>query len=79
MQNTSPLKKSATQLFLKLHAQRWEQELFFKVVPANPAAIEQYSGLKHADDTSDAFFIAEMLRLGILTCGYIYDRKTPRA
>jgi len=23
-------KKSATQLFLKLHAQRWEQELFFK-------------------------------------------------
>jgi len=52
------------------------QEEGYKVVLANPAAIEQYNGLKHADDTSDAFFIAEMLRLGILPCGYIYDRKT---
>lgn len=31
-------------------------------------------GLKHADDKSDAYFIAELLRLGILKCGYIYPR-----
>lgn len=33
---------------------------------ANPAAIQQYSGLKHADDHSDACWLAEMLRLNIL-------------
>lgn len=52
------------------------QDHGYKVVLANPAKIDQYDGLKHADDTSDAFFVAEMLRLGILPCGYIYDRKT---
>jgi transposase len=48
----------------------------YNTVLANPAAIDQYKGLKHADDTSDAFFLAEMSRLGILPRGYIYDRKT---
>lgn len=43
------------------------------VVLANPAKIVQYSGLKHADDKSDAFFLAELLRLGILPTGYMYD------
>ena len=38
----------------------------YKVHLANPAAIQQYSGLKHADDKHDAFWLAEMLRLGIL-------------
>jgi hypothetical protein len=28
--------------------------------------MEQYSGIKHADDTNDAFFVAELLRLAIL-------------
>ena len=42
---------------------------------ANPAAIQQYSGLKHADDHSDARFLAEMLRLDILPEGYIYPRE----
>ncbi len=42
---------------------------------ANPAAIEQYSGLKHADDKHDAFWLAEMLRLGILPEGYIYPKE----
>jgi len=50
------------------------QDLEYPVLLANPAAIEQYSGLKHADDKSDAFFLAELLRLGILPTGYIYDR-----
>src|SRR5579862_9037121 len=29
----------------------------YPVVLANPARIKQYSGLKHADDRSDAFFL----------------------
>ncbi len=52
------------------------QDHGYKVVLANPAKIEQYSGLKHTNDQSDAFFIAEMLRLGILPCGHIYERET---
>ena len=48
----------------------------YPVVLANPAAIVQYDGLKHVDDTDDAFFLAELLRLGILPTGYIYDPKT---
>lgn len=39
---------------------------------ANPAAMDQYSGLKNTDDKSDAFFIAEQMRLGLLKTGYIY-------
>lgn len=42
---------------------------------ANPAKIEQYNGLKHADDKSDAYFLAELQRLNILPTGYIYDPK----
>ncbi len=51
------------------------QDLGFHVVLANPAALTQYDGLKHADDQSDAFFLAEVLRLGILPEGYIGERK----
>lgn len=42
---------------------------------ANTAAIQQYSGLKHGDDESDALWLAEMLRLGILPEGYIYPKE----
>lgn len=45
----------------------------YPVVLANPAKIEQYSGLKHADDKSDAYFLAELQRLNILPTGHIYD------
>lgn len=48
------------------------QALKYPVVLANPAGMAQYSGIKHADDTSDAFFLAELLRLGILPTGHIY-------
>src|SRR5712672_3267775 len=51
------------------------QALKYPVVLANPAGMEQYSGIKHADDTNDAFFLAELLRLNILPTGYIYDAK----
>ncbi len=42
---------------------------------ANPSAIQKYSGLKHADDVHDAFWLAEMLRLGILPEGFIYPKE----
>jgi transposase len=42
---------------------------------ANPAAIQKYTGLKHSDDQHDAFWLAEMLRLGILPEGYIYPKE----
>jgi transposase len=41
---------------------------------ANPAAMQQYTGLKHADDDTDAVWLGEMLRLGILPEGYIYPK-----
>ena len=47
--------------------------LSYPVVLANPAKIDQYSGIKHADDQSDAYFLAELQRLGILPTGHIYD------
>jgi len=47
----------------------------YPVVLANPARITQYSGIKHADDKNDAFFLAELLRLGILPTGYVYDAE----
>lgn len=47
--------------------------LGYPVVLANPAQIDQYSGLKHADDQSDAYFLAELQRLDILPTGHIYD------
>jgi len=45
----------------------------YPVVLANPAKIDQYSGIKHADDKNDAFFLAELSRLKILPTGYVYD------
>lgn len=40
---------------------------------ANPAKIEQYRGLKHADDKHDAFHLAELQRLKILPKAHVYD------
>jgi len=42
---------------------------------ANPGAMQQYSGLKFADDSSDARWLAHMLRIGLLPEGYIYPRE----
>jgi transposase len=42
---------------------------------ANPSAIKQYEGIKHTDDQQDAFFLAQMLILGILPQGYIYPKQ----
>lgn len=51
------------------------QEHGFEVHLANPAAIQAYSGLKHTDDKWDSFWLAHMLRLGILPEGYIYPKQ----
>lgn len=47
----------------------------YPMVLANPAAMKQYDGLKYADDRHDAYWLAHMLRLGILPTGYIYPRE----
>lgn len=47
----------------------------YNVKLANPGAMKQYDGLKHTDDTSDAFFLAQLDSLGILPTGYIYPKE----
>ena len=47
----------------------------FPAVLVNTAAIQQYEGLKHSDDRYDAWWLAHMMRLGILPKGYIYPRE----
>jgi transposase len=42
---------------------------------ANPSAIKQYEGLKYSDDHHDAFFLSQLLILGILPQGYIYPKN----
>ena len=49
-------------------------EAGYRVHLANPAAIQQYSGLKYSDDHSDARWLAHLLRLGVLPEGYIYPK-----
>jgi transposase len=53
-------------------------EAGYRVHLANPAAMQQYNGLKYTDDHSDARWLAHLLRLGVLPEGYIYPR-TERA
>lgn len=50
-------------------------EAGYQVHLVNTAAVQQYEGLKHTDDDSDAFWLAHLLRLGILPTGYIYPKK----
>ena len=47
----------------------------YKVHLANPSAIKQYEGLKYSDDVREAFFLAQLLKLGILPEGYIYPKE----
>src|SRR4029450_9118509 len=49
-------------------------EAGYRVHLANPAAIQQYNGLKYSDDHSDARWLAHLLRLGVLPTGYIYPK-----
>jgi transposase len=45
-----------------------------RVHVANPAAMQQYSGLQYTADRSDARWLAHGLRLGVLPAGYIYPK-----
>lgn len=47
----------------------------FPAMLVNTAAIQQYEGLKHSDDQYDAWWLAHMMRLGILPTGHIYPRE----
>ena len=47
----------------------------YPVCLANPAAIDQYDGIKQANDLTDATFIAHLARLGVLPTGYIYPKE----
>lgn len=47
----------------------------YEVHLANPAAVHQYDGLKCSDDKTDAFFLAELARLGILPEAHIYKKE----
>jgi len=46
----------------------------YKVHLANPSQMQQYSGMKYTNDKWDSFWLAHMLRLGILPEGYIYPK-----
>lgn len=43
---------------------------------ANPSAMKQYEGIKYLNDEQDAFWLAHMLKLGILPEGYIYPPES---
>jgi transposase len=47
----------------------------YRVELVNTCAARQYEGLKHSDDQHDAFWLAHMLRLGILPTGYLYPKE----
>lgn len=51
------------------------KEAGYRTHLANTTAIKHYSGLKHGDDKSDAFWLAELLRLDILPEGYIMPKE----
>ena len=54
------------------------QDAGYTVKLAHAPAMEQYNGLKKTDDDSDAAFVAELLRLGILPTGWICPREDRR-
>jgi transposase len=47
----------------------------YSVKLVHPPKVTPYRGLKHTDDKHDAFFLAHLMRLGILPTGYIYPRE----
>ncbi len=47
----------------------------FDVELVNTAAVKQYDGLKFSGDHEEAFYLAHLMRLGILPTGYIYPKE----
>jgi hypothetical protein len=54
-------------------------EADYRVHLANPAAMQQYSGLKYTDDHSDARWLAHLLRLGVLPAGWGHEKESHTA
>lgn len=52
------------------------QDHGYHVALANPGRMQPYSGMKYTDDVSDAYFLADLLRLNLLPTGHLYDRQT---
>ncbi len=50
------------------------QAVGLNVMLVNTVAVTQYDGLKYSDDKHDAFWLAHLMRLGILPTGYIYPK-----
>lgn len=50
-------------------------EAGYPVMLVNTSKVKQYEGLKHTDDRHDAFWLAHLMRLGILPVGYIYPKE----
>ena len=51
------------------------QEYGYDVRLVNTLAVKQYEGLKYSGDRHDAFYLAHLMRLGILPTGYIYPKE----
>lgn len=47
-----------------------------EVCLVHTAEVPTYEGLKHTDDQHDAFWLAHLMRLGLLPTGYIYPRPS---
>lgn len=50
-------------------------EAGYPVMLVNTSQVRQYEGLKHTDDKHDAFWLAHLMRLGILPTGHIYPKE----
>ena len=46
----------------------------YRVHLVNTSVVKKYEGLKYTNDKTDTFWLAHMLRLGILPTGYIYPK-----
>lgn len=51
------------------------QDAGYQVRLVNTSAVQQYAGLKYSDDRHDAFWLAQLMRLGILPTGHIHPRE----
>ena len=53
----------------------WLMDASYEHHLANTTVIQQYEGLKFADDYPDVRWLAQMLRLGVLPEGYLSQRR----
>jgi len=51
------------------------EEAGYHMSLVNTSAVKQYEGIKYRNDKDDAFWLAHLMRLGILPTGYIYPKE----